>query len=94
MLDENLLVDDEETTDEEYFYVHDGLGTVRQIVDASHNIENSYDFEGFGTEISTSENIYKRNIHKSTYKKRFQVSIMLISLKPFSIFLLMDAGDV
>jgi len=60
MLDENLLVYDEENTDEEYFYVHDGLGTVRQILDENQNIENSYDFEGFGTEISASENIYNR----------------------------------
>ena len=32
LLDENLLVYDEAVTDKEYFYVHDGLGTVRSIL--------------------------------------------------------------
>ena len=40
MLDENLLVYDEADTDEEYFYVHDGLGTVRQILDENQNTES------------------------------------------------------
>lgn len=41
--------------DDRYFYLHDRLGSVRQVIDTSGNLENSYTYdpfgEGFATEI-------------------------------------------
>ena len=38
---------------EDYFYIHDGLGSVADIVDASQSSDKSYEFEAFGSEYST-----------------------------------------
>ena len=53
-IDENIsLYDDADT----YYYMRDGLGSVRAVYDASEALQNTYDYEAFGQALSVSENI-------------------------------------
>ena len=46
-------------TDPRYFYLHDRLGSVRQIIDSSGNVKNCYTYQPFGElfDTETTENI-------------------------------------
>ena len=50
-LDHNLLVS---RTDTVYYYLHDGLGSVRTIIDTSSTMQNAYDYTHDGTIKSSS----------------------------------------
>jgi len=57
-LDHNLLVS---RTDTVYYYLHDGLGSVRTIVDTSSTVQNAYDYAADGVVKSGAvENISNR----------------------------------
>ena len=44
-----------------YYYFADGLGSIRNLVDSSQNVQNAYDYYAFGRELGTwTENIANR----------------------------------
>ena len=53
-LDENISLYDGANT---YYYMRDGLGSVRAVYDASEALQNSYEYESFGQALSVSENV-------------------------------------
>ena len=53
-IDENISVYDGADT---YYYMRDGLGSVRAVYDASEALQNSYHYEAFGQALSVSENV-------------------------------------
>jgi len=40
-----------------YYYLYDGLGSVRELIDSSQIIQNRYDYRAFGEIISETENV-------------------------------------
>jgi len=50
-LDENLLTCASAST---YYYLHDGLGSVRNIVDSTQSVVNRYDYNAFGERYETA----------------------------------------
>ena len=53
-LDDNLSMTRSGNT---YYYMQDGLGSVRTIVDASENVTNWYDYRAFGVNLAMTENV-------------------------------------
>ena len=53
-LDANLAMTQGENT---YYYMQDGLGSVRTIVDSSENVTNWYDYRAFGVNHGMTENV-------------------------------------
>ena len=53
-IDENISLYDGANT---YYYMRDGLGSVRAVYDASEALQNSYEYESFGQALSASENV-------------------------------------
>jgi RHS repeat-associated protein len=56
-LDTNLVVSRSNAT---YYYLHDGLGSVRLVVDTSSTVKNGYDYYGVGALFSNSETVTNR----------------------------------
>lgn len=56
-LDQNLLVTKNSNT---YYYLQDGLGSTRNVVDSTQTTQNSYDYYAFGETLSETENISNR----------------------------------
>ena len=59
MLDENLMQYQVSDT-EDYYYTHDGLGTVRDIIDSSKTTVNTYDYYAYGSEKSATGSLTNR----------------------------------
>lgn len=55
-LDQNLIMVRGGNT----YYMQDGLGSVRNLIDASQNVQNTYDYYAFGEALNWSENIVNR----------------------------------
>jgi len=53
-LDENVTMTQGENT---YYYMQDGLGSVRTIVDANEATQNTYDYRAFGINHGNSEGV-------------------------------------
>jgi len=54
-LDDNLTIYTSSTV---YYYIQDGLGSIRNIIDGSESIQNTYDYFAFGKDYGTpTENI-------------------------------------
>jgi len=53
-IDENISLYDGTNT---YYYMRDGLGSVRGLYDASEVVQNSYHYEAFGQAVSVTENV-------------------------------------
>jgi RHS repeat-associated protein len=56
-LDENITMT---RGSSDYYYTQDGLGSVRELLDASQTTQNSYDYEAFGSAYNWSENVVNR----------------------------------
>lgn len=56
-LDQNLLTIKNSNV---YYYLQDGLGSVRNIMDAGQTAQNSYDYYAFGEVLSETENVVNR----------------------------------
>ncbi|MBI4712084.1 MAG: RHS repeat-associated core domain-containing protein [Planctomycetes bacterium] len=59
-LDENLLVTRYFPIQANYYYTHDGLGSVRELVDNMGVVQNSYDYYAFGEILNQSEMVPNR----------------------------------
>ena len=55
-LDANLSMTRGEST---YYYMTDGLGSVRNLVDSSETVQNTYDYRAFGVSIGMTEGATK-----------------------------------
>jgi len=40
-----------------YYYMADALGSVRNLVDSSETVQNTYDYRAFGTNAGMTENV-------------------------------------
>jgi RHS repeat-associated protein len=78
-LDQNLLVSRiVNQASETYYFMQDGLGSVRNLVDSVESVVNSYDYSAFGESLSTYELINNRyrytgrewDVESSTYHYR------------------------
>src|SRR3989339_207403 len=56
-LDQNLLVSRDGST---YYFQADGLGSVRNLLDATQSVRNSYDYTAFGETLTQTENMQNR----------------------------------
>ena len=56
-LDQNLIMVRGDNT---YYYTQDGLGSVREVLDANQVVKNSYDYYAFGEALNWSETIENR----------------------------------
>lgn len=56
-LDQNLCISTSAAT---YYYMQDGLGSVRNLIDSSENTQNTYDYYAFGEQLSATENVANR----------------------------------
>ncbi|MCK5578221.1 MAG: hypothetical protein KAI63_01735, partial [Planctomycetes bacterium] len=60
-LDQNLLVTkNQQPTPNNYYYLADGLGSIRELIDSSENTKNSYDYYAFGAALNWSETVENR----------------------------------
>ncbi|MBI4712082.1 MAG: hypothetical protein HY762_02065 [Planctomycetes bacterium] len=59
-LDENLLVTRYFPIQANYYYTHDGLGSVRNLLDSAGAVQNTYDYTGFGEALNWVENVVNR----------------------------------
>ncbi|MBI4835364.1 MAG: hypothetical protein HY811_11195 [Planctomycetes bacterium] len=56
-LDQNLTISRSGST---YYYMHDGLGSVRNLINTSEVVQNTYDYYAFGEILSQTENVPQR----------------------------------
>ncbi|MEW6025723.1 MAG: hypothetical protein AB1599_00305, partial [Planctomycetota bacterium] len=56
-LDQNLLVITNSNT---YYFMVDGLGSVRNLVSSAQSVVNTYDYSAFGESLSASEQVSNR----------------------------------
>ncbi|MBI4835503.1 MAG: IPT/TIG domain-containing protein [Planctomycetes bacterium] len=56
-LDQNLTISRSGST---YYYMHDGLGSVRNLINTSEIVVNSYDYTAFGETLSATEGVQNR----------------------------------
>ena len=60
-LDDNLMVTkNQQPTPNNYYYLADGLGSIRELIDSSENTKNSYDYYAFGEALNWSETVENR----------------------------------
>ena len=59
-LDENVMMTIPGDPDVDYYYYHDGLGSVRNVYDASETSKNAYDYYAFGKPLTWSETVVNR----------------------------------
>jgi len=57
-----------------YYYFQDGLGSVRNVVDASETVQNTYDYYAFGRSLAATENVTSPWQFTGRYKESGAIS--------------------
>lgn len=57
LLDENLIISRSSST---YYYMQDGLGSARNLINSSEVTQNTYDYYAFGESLSWTQNVTNR----------------------------------